>query len=244
MNGAWTQVSIAAKPADVYDPPSDPRFGILFLHGIGLETLPERPAFTRLFAELNLACVCPHGKRSWWGDRVCAEFDPSLTPERHLLENVVPFFDKRWGIKPRGIGLLGISMGGQGVLRLAFKRPDLFPAVAAISPAIDYYELYGQGTPLDDMYDSKEQCRQDTAIMHVPPVNPPPHVFFCIDPQDEDWYRGNERLQSKLSALGVEHTADLTTEAGGHSWQYFDHMAAPAIRFLHQGLEKESLRLL
>ena len=135
-------------------------------------------------------------------------------------------------------------MGGQGALRLAFKHPAEFPVAAAISPALDYHELYGQGTPLDALYDSKEQCRQDTALMHVPPFRPPPHLFFCIDPADALWYRGNDRLHEKLNALGVPHTLDLTTRAGGHSWQYFDRMADRAVRFVHAGLEQESRRLL
>jgi pimeloyl-ACP methyl ester carboxylesterase len=244
MHGTWTRATIAGKPADVFTPAAAPRFGILFLHGIGLETLHDRPAFTRLFDELNLACVCPHGSRSWWGDRICAEFDAALTPERYLLNNVVPYFAERWQIQPRAIGLLGISKGGQGALRLAFKHPPLFPAVAAISSALDCHEWYGRGTPLDEMYDSKEQCRQDTALIYVPPFNAPPHIFFCIDPSDVDWYRGNDRLHEKLNALGVEHSADLTTEAGGHSWEYFNRMAERAVRFLVDGLEKESRRLL
>ena len=135
-------------------------------------------------------------------------------------------------------------MGGQGALRLAFKYPQLFPVVAAIAPAIEYHELYGQGTPLDEMYDSKEQCRQDTAIMHVPPHHPPPHIFFCIDPADSRWFRGNDRLHEKLNALGVPHQADLTTRAGGHSWDYFNHMAERVERFVYAGLEQESRRLL
>src|SRR5262249_39557850 len=123
MNSSWTRVAIAGKDADVYDPPGGRgRFGILFLHPVGLETLHDRPAFTKLFAELGLACVCPHGGRCWWADRVCPEFDPRVTPERYLLDSVVPFFAARWDIRPRAIGLLGISMGGQGALRLAFKH--------------------------------------------------------------------------------------------------------------------------
>lgn len=243
MPGTWTTTAVGGKPADVFDPPAKPRFGVLFLHPVGLETLRDRPAYTRVLAELNLACVCPHGGRCWWADRVCEEFDPALTPERHLLDRVVPYFKERWGIVPRGIGLLGISMGGQGALRLAFKHPQTFPVAAGIASAFDYHERYGQGTPLDAMYDSKEQCRQDTALMHVPPFHPPPHLFFCADPDDE-WHRGNDRLHEKLSALGVPHTCDLTTEAGGHSWEYFDHMAERAIRFVHAGLEQESRRLL
>lgn len=245
MNGTWSRLDIGGKPADVYDLPDsiEPRFGILYLHGAGLETLVDRPAFTRLFDELRLVCVCPHGRRSWWADRVCAEFDERVTAERHLLQNVVPFFAARWGLAPRGIGLLGVSMGGQGALRIAFKHPDVFPVVAAIAPAIEHHELYGQCTPLDDMYDSKEQCRQDTAPMHLHPSNYPPHIFYAIDP-DDAWLRGGDRLHEKMSALGVPHEIDLATRAGGHSWDYFNHQAERAVRFVYQGLEQEGRRLL
>src|SRR5579884_3420497 len=246
MNGTWTRQEISGKLADMYDLPgsSKPRFGVLFLHDAGINTLVDKPAFTRLFDYLKLVCVCPHGQLAWWTDRVCAEFDPQVTAERYLLQSVVPFFAQRWGIAPRRIGLLGISMGGQGALRLAFKHPDLFPVVAAISPAIEYHELYGQGTPIDEMYDSKEQCRQDTVPMHIHPSKFPPHIYYCIDPADAAWYRGNDRLHEKLSALGVPHQLDMSRQAGGHSWDYFNHMAERAVRFIHQGLEQESRRLL
>jgi S-formylglutathione hydrolase len=246
MKSAWTRERIGGKEASVYQPPapSPPRFAVLFLHGVGQETLEGNDAFTSLFDELNLPCVSPVGGRCWWVDRPCHEFDQRLTPEHHLVENVLPFFQQRWSLPARRVGLLGVSMGGQGALRLAFKRPDLFPAAAAIAAALDYYEIYGQGTPLDELYDSKEQCRQDTALMHVPPYDYPPHLFFAIDPNDALWYRGNDRLHEKLTALGVPHTCDLTTEAGGHSWGYFNHMAGPAVRFLSNGLEQESRRLL
>jgi S-formylglutathione hydrolase FrmB len=167
-----------------------------------------------------------------------------MTPEHHLLEHVLPFFQTRWGLVPPTIGLLGISMGGQGALRLAFKHPQLFPVVAAISSAIDYHELYGEGRAIDTMYESKEQCRQDTALLHVPPVGYPPHIFFCIDPDDTRWFRGNDRLHEKLTALGIPHEVDLTTRAGGHSWDYFNPVADRAIRFVWTGLNLESRRLL
>jgi S-formylglutathione hydrolase len=246
MIAAWTKVAIAGKEADVFDPPgvSKPRFGVIFLHGYGRETLPDYPAFGNRLEELKLACVCPHGQRSWWGDRICTEFDAQVTLERYLLDSVVPLFWDRWGITPPGIGLLGISMGGQGALRLAFKHPELFQVVAGISSALDYHELYGQGDTVDAMYDSKEQCRQDTALMHVPPVGYPAHIFFCIDPADARWYRGNDRLDEKLNALGIPHEIDLTTRAGGHSWDYFNHMAERSIRFIQAGLDQQSRRLL
>jgi len=242
----WTRLEIAGKAADVFDPPSAdrPRFGLLFLHGLGLETLAGNPVYTRLLEANRLACVCPHGQRSWWGDRVCAEFDSQITPEKYILSSVLPLFQSRWGLAPPAIGITGISMGGQGALRLAFKHPRRFPAVAGISSALDYYEIYGEGLAIDDMYDSKEQCRQDGTILHVHPSHFPPHIFFCIDPDDHDWVRGNDRLHEKLTALGVTHESDLTTRAGGHSWDYFNRAAERTIRFLMAGLDTESRRLL
>jgi S-formylglutathione hydrolase len=236
MNGTWSSAEIAGKPADVYDPPGPgrPRFDVLYLHDYDRLTLRGQPAFTQLFDELRLACVCPPGGRSWWADRVCAEFDAQITPERYLLGSVLPFFQQRWGLGPRAVGLLGIGMGGQGALRLAFKHPETFPAVAAIAPAIEYHELYGRGEPLDEMYDSKEQCRQDTTPMHVHPSHYPPHLFFALGPEDA-WFRGNDRLHEKLNALGVPHEADFTPRAG---------VAERAVRFLYAGLEQEGRRLL
>jgi S-formylglutathione hydrolase len=245
MNGTWTTRTLAGKTVEAYEPAGDDRpcFGVLYLHDGGLTTLREKLVFTRLFDELHLACVCPHGQFSWWGDCVCAAFDHAVTPEQFLLGSVLPFFQERWAIGQRAVALLGVSMGGQGALRLAFKYPERFPVVAGISSSIDYHESYGRGTPLDEMYDSKEQCRQDTAPMHLHPSRYPPHIFFCIDP-DDPWFRGNDRLHEKMNALGVTHEADLSTRAGGHSWDYFNHTAERAIRFIHAGLVEEGRRLL
>jgi len=244
MIGGWTREQIGGHPADVFRPPGRPRFGVLFLHPVGLETLAGDAAYSALFATNGLACVCPLAGASWWADKISPVFDPAVTPERHLLANVVPYFASEWGLRPPAIALLGISMGGQGALRLAFKHPATFPVVAGVASAVDYHDWYGRGTPLDDLYDSKEQARQDTATLHVHPSHHPAHLFFCVDPLDREWWRGNDRLHEKLAALGVEHQCDLATRAGGHSWAYFDAMAGRAITHLASGLEQQARRLL
>src|SRR5581483_8771491 len=152
--------------------------------------------------ELGLACICPQGGYCWWVDRPCPGFE-TRTPERYLLEAVFPYFAERWRLPARGVGILGFSMGGQAALRVGFKHPERFPVVAALAPALEYHELYGQGSSLDELYTSKEQCRQDTAPMHVQPGHTPPHVFFACDPDDAFWFRGADRLHEKLVALGV-----------------------------------------
>lgn len=240
----WIDETLDGKTLDIYEPERRSGFALLFLHPVGLETLRDNAVFTRLLEGLGLPCVCPHGKRSWWADRICREFDATITAERFLLDRVVPWARARWALGPRGLGVFGISMGGQGALRLGFKHPRGFPVVAGIASAIEYQELFHAGTPIDEMYESKEQCRQDTALLHIHPYEHPPHIHFCCDPADDLCYRGNDRLHEKLNALGVAHTADLATRAGGHTWSYFDAMAEPTLKFLAAGLAAESRRLL
>jgi S-formylglutathione hydrolase len=237
----WARTEVAGKPADIFVPPGldRPRAGVLFLHPVGGELPSFNPTYTAELARHRLACCAPHGKQSWWADRVCPEFDPVLTAERHLVDNVLPWMADRYG----PVAAAGISMGGQGAIRLGFKYPDRFPVVASVAGAFDYHEWHGRGTPLDDLYPRKEACRQDTAILHVNPHRVPPRVWFACDPADDEWYRGNDRLHEKLSALGVPHTADLTTTAGGHTWGYFDRMAGPMLRWVAGALAAESRRL-
>ena len=66
MKGNWSRLEIAGKAADVYEPPvpGRPRFAVVHLHGVGLETLHDKPAFTRLFEKFGLACVCPGGGKT------------------------------------------------------------------------------------------------------------------------------------------------------------------------------------
>ena len=231
MEPDWTRSELAGKAVDWFDPPAKPRFALLYLHPVGQESLADNEVFTLELRKLNLACCAPHGGENWWTDR-------------EGLLKLHPAMRERWDLPAKAIAVGGISMGGQGALRLAFQYPETFNVVAAISSAIDYHEWYGRGPPLDTLFRSREACRQDTATLHIRPDRYPKHIWFACDPTDEEWFRGNDRLDEKLSAMGIPHAADLTTEAGGHSWEYFEAMAAPMMQFLAKSLEKDARRLL
>lgn len=239
----WQSTDLAGKRVEYMWPHSaSPRFAVLYLHSFQGEAPSQRTTWTDLFVSHGIACISPSGGRCWWSDRICPEFDEHLSPEAFILENVVPWVQARWNLPPRRLAIFGVDMGGQGALRMAFKYPRVFPIVAAIAPSIEYHELYWSGLALDEMYRSKEECRQDTAPMHINPYDYPPHIFFAADP-DDPWWRGSDRLREKLAALGITHHCDLVTRAGGHTWAYFDSMAPRAIQFLFDSLERESRRL-
>lgn len=236
--GTWTTVEIAGKRADVFEPegPATEGRAVLHLHGHGLTTLKDNPVFSAELERHGLRAICPHGQRSWWLDVVCREFDPRLTPMQFLHEHVVPYIGERWGAQPPGVGLTGTSMGGQGVLQLAYRHARDFPVVAAIAPAIDFHNWYGRGLPLDEMFSSREEARQHTTILQIHPLNWPRHQLFVCDPADEEWYESAERLAMKLSASGIAFESDLRTSNGGHSWTYFNHMAPRVIGFVAERL--------
>ncbi|MCS6976092.1 MAG: esterase family protein [Gemmatales bacterium] len=255
MQGCWKAAEVAGHPVEIYEPPRiNPGKALIYLHPARPELLHGREAFTRMFDELDLLCVCPHGGPSWWADKLCPDFDDRFTAEGWIVEHVAPWLQEQLGTGSRRaelvrvpvprLGLLGVSVGGQAALRMAFKHPRLFPAVAALAPTIELHQFHGCGTVLDTLYESREQCRQDAAPMHIRPDEYPSHIFFAVDPEDATWYRGVDRLREKLTALGISHACDLTTRAGGHRWEYFEHMAERAIRFLDEGLATTTRRLL
>jgi S-formylglutathione hydrolase len=235
MPDGWSRVEIGGKPADAFEPVGG-RFALLFLHPHGGPTPAGNAILAAELRRHRLRCVAPHDGQSWWVDRVCPEFDLTMTPERHLLDHVVPWIEARWNPGPRGIAAAGIGMGGQAAVRLGLRHPDRFPVVASAAGAFDFHEWHGRGTPLDEMYPTRERARQDTAVLQLDPHRWPPHVWFACDPDDE-WYRGNDRLDEKLTAYGVPHVANLDTRASP------DALAAPMLAFVADALERESRRL-
>jgi hypothetical protein len=247
--------------------PAEPRV-VIYLHGHGEERLSENETFTRLFEEHRLIAVCPRGGPCWWLDEIYPPFDPELTPLEFVRNDVVRWIGEEFGAArddslgapapggiaersgsssrtprgaaPPGIGLLGLSMGGQGVLNLAYRDALRFPVVAAISPAIDFHTIHGRGFQVEEIFPDAETARQATVTLQLHPLHWPRYQFFACDPQDPTWFEGCERLASKLNSSGILFECDLTTSHGGHNWEYFNRMAEKAVAFVRLGLDRHA----
>ena len=251
--GTWREVTVGGHPCDVFDPANrhEKGFVVLYLHGVHLNRLVDKQPFIDEFARHGLTVVAPFTQRSWWTDILCREFDSQVTAQQHLLTRVLPWIEQEFGAtpgkqnQPTRIALLGTSMGGQGALRLSYKFPTMFPVVSAISPAIDYYLRYNEGDEtLPEMYSDPEAARQDSATLHIHPLNWPRNQFFCCDPEDFRWWNSADRLRMKLYSLGVPHECDMETSGGGHGFEYYHRMAPRAIQFIVDRLQTEHRRLL
>jgi hypothetical protein len=242
----WTDVEIAGHRCRVFTPraPSPDGFTVIYLHDENDSEFEQRPAFAQQFEKHGLRCLAPLAGRSWWTDRLWPPLDAQRSTEQFLLQEVLPWLAEKWQVAPPQFALLGVGMGGQGGLKFSYKHPNLFPICAAIAPTIDYHRSMEAGDPtLAQLYRDSEQARQDTATLHIHPLNWPRHQWFCSDPADYVRHDGADRLRMKLYSLGVPYEADLETTAGGNLHAYVARMAEPAFNFIADRLERERLRV-
>jgi S-formylglutathione hydrolase len=231
----WTRTNIAGRTVEVFAPSFRPDAAVIWLHDYDESPLSAVPAAASAFAVENLLVVCPNGGRLWWLDCQGPGFGDH-TPARFILEAVVGWIDATHGIAPPAIGLSGVGMGGQGAVNLGFRNARRFPVVAAIAPDIDFHQWHGQGTPLDELFSSREAARQQTATLHLHPLNWPRNLLLMCDPADPIAWEGTERLASKLISSGVPFECDFESRGRGHDWTSFADMIPTAARFLGQHL--------
>lgn len=219
----WTPTTLAAVPAALFDPPGR-RGAVLVLH----PDAPGWPALTAALAAHLLAGVAPSRPGSWWLGEA----------ERHTVEELVPWVRQAWGVGK--LAAVGVGPGGNAAVRLGFRRPDLFPVVGGIAGAFDLHQWHGRGTELDDLFDTPEQARQASAVLHLDPQRVP-RVWLAADPADPDW-RGADRLHEKLTAYGVPHHADLDATADDPQ-AFADAMIGPLLAWAADALQAEGRRL-
>lgn len=117
----------------VYEPPAGPAASLLVLDGV---------AYYRIAKLAHVAEALWREGRSVPLRLVFSEpedrdreyrFDPAL--ERHLLDEVLPATARELGAAPLW-GVWGASLGGLSALWLGLEHPEVFPRVAAQSPAL------------------------------------------------------------------------------------------------------------
>ena len=89
--------------------------------------------------------------------------------ERFVAEPFIAELRQRFGCEGTSLGVVGMSMGGYGALKLALSRPARFAAVAAISPMLEP-AFAARSVPLRNRY-------------HYPPLVPQALLGPTRDPE-------------------------------------------------------------
>lgn len=238
----WSLVRFHGRTADVFAP-ADPVGIAIFLHGYDSATWWRNPAYTAALTRARLAAICPHAPGTGWLPAVYPPFDPERTALDFVRTEVKGFIAERWGFGPPQLALAGIELGGQGALQLAYRYPQDFPIVVAISPKIDVHRWHGHGLTIDEIFPTAEAARQATVTLYLNPLNWPRRQLLLCDPADPYAFEGTDVLATKLSSSGVMHDRDLETSHGGFGWPYANAMATTVVDYLANGIRAELNRV-
>jgi S-formylglutathione hydrolase FrmB len=236
-----------------YDSDPSRRFPILyFLHGLGeneqvLLNSDGWQIIEEAWAQKTLGefvIVAPAADRSFYINSK----DGKVRYEDFFIQEFMPAIEKNYRIRAeRGSrGVDGISMGGYGALRLAFRYPKLFGSVTAHSAALierpptiqvgpqqqgAMTRLLGSafGVPFDREYWNRES---PFTLVRAGPKPVGLKIYFdCGTEDDFGFNAGAQQFHDLLVARGIPHEFHLYP--GGHSWMYFaEHFP--------EGLEFES----
>jgi S-formylglutathione hydrolase FrmB len=164
--------------------------------------------------------------------------------EDFFIKEFMPFIESRYRIQAnrRNRGIMGISMGGYGALRLAFRFPDLFGSVSAHSAALidklpanaaqsdspqaqNLARLVGTafGVPFD-----RDFWARNNPFTLVRTGARPSNLAIYFDCGTEDQFGfdvGAQAFDKLLAAKRIPHEFHLYP--GGHDWNYFaEHFPA------------------
>lgn len=208
-SGNWIQANVGGHPVEAWVPEvcSTPE-AILFLHDLDAIATSQHETWRAILESSSVPVICPLAGRTWWLSIPTTQF-PENGPLGWVREEVVPYIEQTWQMKPPRIGIIGIGMGGQGALNLSYRSARQFPVVAVISAAIDFHPYQASEPALSEVFESVEAARQETATLHLHPLNWPLSQRIACHPADRFWFDGCERLASKLDSSGIPFEREL-----------------------------------
>jgi S-formylglutathione hydrolase FrmB len=161
--------------------------------------------------------------------------------EDFFIREFLPAMESKYRIgKTRATrAISGISMGGYGALRFAFKYPQLFSSVSAHSAAlmeqlpkaagaVGLGRFIGPafGVPLDVSY---WKSNSPFVAARTAQINGLKIYFDCGDHDDYGFESGAASLHKILSDRHIAH--EFHIYPGGHDWAYFSEHLPASLEF-------------
>lgn len=229
------RIGFCAMLPPSYDAMPGKRFPVLyFLHGLGadqsfLASSGASSVIEDAWAQKRLGefvIITPQGENSFYIN----SRDGHILYEDFFIREFVPQMERRFrlagGRAGRAIG--GISMGGYGALRFAFKYPQMFTSVAVHMPALMEQLPRGSGSvgltaflgsafgsPLNERF-----WRENTPFIFARSAKLQGlKIYFDCGEQDNYGFdAGTRQLDKLLTERHVAHESHIYP--GGHNWQY------------------------
>lgn len=193
-------------------------------------------------ADCPFIIICAEGGDNWYSDNLEIEnhfFESYLTSEQ--IPGVEQRFKARAERNSRAIA--GLSMGGYGAFKLAFRQPEMFCLAAAMSGAFHAAEIYDtaafdewrelQPSILNVFGADKWQIRNDNDLFGLAndfpaeQINLLPYFYFDCG-VDDSFLPVNRRLAEIFQKRGIAH--EFRQFSGGHDWNYWNKQLRRILR--------------
>jgi putative tributyrin esterase len=229
-----------------YDANPGKRFPVLyFLHGLGgdqsfLASSGASSAIEEAWDEKRLGqfvIITPQGENSFYIN----SRDGHILYEDFFVREFVPQMERRFRLlhDREGRAISGVSMGGYGALRFAFKYPRMFVSVSAHMPALLEELPHGSseaglaaflgsafGSPLNERF-----WKENTPFVFARSAGLQGLKIY-FDCGEQDNYRfdaGTRQMDRLLTARHVAHEAHVYP--GGHNWQFVEQHLEDSLLF-------------
>ena len=237
-----------------YDAQPTKRFPVLyFLHGLGgdqsfLVSSGGWQMIEDYWEQKKLGefvIITPQAGRSFYINSK----DGKVRYEDFFIRDFVPQMEKKFRAggtrSTRAIG--GVSMGGYGALRFAFKYPQMFVSVAAHMPALEeklphgvgnagFEQFFGPafGVPADESY-----WKANSPFVFARTANLRALKIYadCGDRDDYGFDAGTRQLDKLLTERHVAHTIHIYP--GQHDWQFVAQHLEQSLEFQAKALGRK-----
>ncbi len=180
----------------------------------------------------NFAVVIPNGENSFWLDGISTGHKFCTFLGEELVEFVRKTFNL--ALRKEDTCIMGLSMGGFGALHTAFRYPEVFGKLAALSSALIMHEVAGmkegQGNDVAN-YEYYRECFGEPSKLLESDNNPEtlvhrlktegkeiPRIYMSCG--TEDFLIENNRAMHRfLESEGVEHVYE--EEPGIHNMDFW-----------------------
>ena len=168
--------------------------------------------------------------------------------EDFFIREFMPAVEKKFRLEGTRAGraISGVSMGGYGALRFAFKYPHMFSSVAGLMPALleqlprgsqnaGFTAFFGTafGSPVDEAF-----WKANTPFVLARTANLSGLKIYavCGDQDNYGFDGGVRELDKLLTARHVAHSVDIYP--GQHDWQFVAQHLLDSLKFQAQAFGK------
>jgi len=182
-----------------------------------------------------LIIVLPNGGANYWVNQASG---PRWAD--YVVDDVVTQVDRAYRTidSPHARAIGGLSMGGEGALRLAMQHPNVFGIAGAHSPSLR--TSFDEFAPdLQALFGDQESWRASTPLWLVQDTDSAYDLTLAIDVGEDDPWRPNvELLHQRMVSRRIAHQFDILP--GEHDAEYWIDNVDRYLAFYSQALAADS----